>query len=114
MRRAALALTLLCVAACASGCFLDGIFVRERYIRDSRPYIATYKIPDNQTYKEFWGAKRDYFQALQAWAADLTPREQELLEHLFDYKNVFEQLDEAVREYNNQALDHNKRYGYEP
>lgn len=104
---------LLCAVPVLGGCPLDSIFVRNHYIPSKMPYLPGYELPQEQAPKEYWKAKKEFFRTLAADSDNLTPREEALVNHLYDYKDLMEQLDAQVEEYNRLARENNIKHGYE-
>jgi len=113
MKRIMLALALCCVVPVLGGCPLDSIFVRDHYIPSQMPYLPGYQLPAGTTPAGYWSSKEKFFRRLAVEADTLTPREADLVSHLYDYKDLMEQLDAEVREYNRTARESNVKNGYD-
>jgi hypothetical protein len=103
----------LCSALPLSGCFLDNLFVRNHYVHSKMPYIAGYRLPAGKEPAEFWGEKNKFFRQLTVEEEGLSNREVEMVNHLYDYKDLMDQLEASVKEYNALAKERNTANGYE-
>jgi hypothetical protein len=104
---------LICVVPVLGGCPLDSLFVRNHYVHSRMPYLSSYEVPRGESPARFWKAKKEYFTQIAVESDDLTDRELELVNHLYDYKDLFEQLEAGQKEYNRIAHEENLKNGYE-
>ena len=103
MRKLLLVLSLALLPGCS-------LFVRHHYVESKQPIIPRYIVPGGLPPKVFWSEKQKFFQDLLKKQSELTDLDISLIRHLHDYKNLFEQDEAAIAEYNRWATERNNKY----
>ena len=94
--------------------FLTGCGGTVQPVESYHPTLPGYTLPPDTDRHTFWAEKQDFWsKTLKRYRdGEMSDAEKEIVNHAFDYKNLFEQLNEQVEQHNFDAEKSNVENGY--